>query len=105
VWRDGDEIRVQAPPPRLQDLEQVRPAWHLLELSRYAGINIMTSRGCPYPCAFCSVAPIWGREPVVRDARAVVAEMAELKDRVGRNVVLFQDEHFVSSPERVHSAL
>jgi len=101
VWRDGDEIRVQPPACRLEDLDALSPAWHLVELPSYAGINVITSRGCPFPCSFCSVAPVWGRKPVLRGVESIVLEMADLQERTGCDLFLFQDEYFVSSSERV----
>lgn len=102
VWRDGEVVRTNPPAPRIEDLDQaVRPAYHLVDLARYAGINIISSRGCPFDCTFCSVAPIWGRRPYLRSARAIVDEIAWLYERCGSRLFLFQDEYFVSSPTRV----
>ena len=101
AWRDRDVVRANPPPPRLTDLDAIGPAWHLVDLPRYAGINVMTSRGCPFPCTFCSVAPVWGRKPLHRSVENIVEEMAALRDKTGCDLFLFQDEYFVSSPERV----
>lgn len=102
AWRDGDEIRVNAPPPRIADLDTIAPpAWHLVDLPRYAGVNVLTSRGCPFPCSFCSVAPVWGRKPHLRGIDGIVREMATLHDQTGCELFLFQDEYLVSSQERV----
>lgn len=103
VWRDGDRILTQPPACRLEDLDDVPPAWHLVDLQRYAGINVITSRGCPFPCTFCSVAPVWGRKPVLRDVSSIVAEMELLHERAGCDLFLFQDEYFVSSAARVRA--
>ncbi len=102
AWRDGGQVRVNPPPPRIEDLDGIPcPAYHLVDLSRYAGINVITSRGCPYQCSFCSVAPIWGRKPYLRSPESILTEMQLLHDRTGADLFLFQDEYFVSSPERV----
>ena len=61
----------------------------------------MTSRGCPYPCTFCSVAPIWDRRPTFRSVESILAEMRLLHEQGGAELVLFQDEFFVSGRERV----
>ena len=103
VWRDGDTIRVQPPPCRLEDLDAIAPAWNLVDLRRYAGINVITSRGCPFLCSFCSVAPVWGRKPVLRSVPNIVEEMEQLRERTGCDLFLFQDEYFVSSAGRVRA--
>ena len=33
---------------------------------------MMTSRGCPYPCTFCSVAPVWNLESYSRSPQNIV---------------------------------
>lgn len=100
---NGSGIRRNPAPPRIEDLEALpRPAYDRIDYSLYAGHNIITSRGCPYLCSFCSVAPIWGRTPHFRDPRGIVDEMAFLHEHHGVELFLFQDEFFVSSKERVH---
>ncbi len=102
AWRDGDAIVINEPRARISDLDEVGfPAYHLIDLPAYAGINVMSSRGCPFQCSFCSVAPIWGRKPCLRSIDNIVAEMVELRERAGAELFLFQDEYFVSSAARV----
>ncbi len=105
VYRDagGRPVRNET-PPRIEDLTAMGwPALDKLDYSRYAGHNLITSRGCPYLCSFCSVAPIWGHAPHFRDPEDIVAEMAMLHREHGVDLFLFQDEFFVSSRERVHA--
>ena len=102
VWRDGQRVVRNPPPPRVTDLDALPlPAYELLDLGRYRGINMLSSRGCPFPCTFCSVAPIWGHQPQLRSARSIVAEMRHLHEQHGVELFLFQDEYFVSSGQRV----
>ena len=102
AWRDGDRVRVNAPAARIEDLDSIPlPAYHLVDLSRYKGINMLSSRGCPFPCTFCSVAPIWGHKPFLRSPRSIAEEMRHLHEQRGAELFLFQDEFFVSSAERV----
>jgi anaerobic magnesium-protoporphyrin IX monomethyl ester cyclase len=101
--RNGAVVRTE-PAARLDPLDgTARPAYHKVDLSRYAGYGMMSSRGCPYPCTFCSVAPIWGRRPVVRSNADVIEEMRYLHDEHGVSLFLFQDEFFVASKERARS--
>ena len=102
AWRDHGVLRVNPPPPRIVELDTIaHPAYHLTDLSRYAGINVISSRGCPFSCSFCSVAPVWGRKPMLRSAEGILEEMALLQERAGCDLFLFQDEYFVSSAARV----
>jgi radical SAM superfamily enzyme YgiQ (UPF0313 family) len=88
--------------PRITDLDAIGfPAWEKIDLPIYAGYGMMTSRGCPYPCTFCSVAPVWNLESYSRSAENIVAEMVELHRRAGVEMFLFQDEFFVSGKRQV----
>ena len=58
------------------------PARDLMPLARYLAFDshasVMTSRGCPYECAFCS-APAWtGRRVRYRTPSLCVDEIQEL---------------------------
>ena len=87
---------------RIKDLDSIGfPAWQKIDLPRYAGYGMMTSRGCPYPCTFCSVAPVWNLESYSRSPGNIVDEMAELHRQAGVDLFLFQDEFFVSGKKQV----
>ena len=102
AWRDNDRVVKNPAAPRVEDLDALPfPAYHLVDLARYQGINMLSSRGCPFPCTFCSVAPIWGHQPFLRGAESIVQEMRHLHQQGGVDLFLFQDEFFVSSPQRV----
>ncbi|MBN2056359.1 radical SAM protein, partial [bacterium] len=99
--RDGAVIETPD-RERIQDLDSIgMPAFHAVDLSRYQGYGMVTSRGCPYPCTFCSVAPIWGRSPAFRSIDDIIAEMRLLNRLAGVDLFLLQDEYFVCSRERV----
>jgi radical SAM superfamily enzyme YgiQ (UPF0313 family) len=95
-------IRHNPDRPRIQDLDAIGfPAWNKVDLKKYAGYGMMTSRGCPYPCTFCSVAPVWNMESHSRSPANIVEEMEELHRRAGVDLFLFQDEFFVSGKKQV----
>jgi radical SAM superfamily enzyme YgiQ (UPF0313 family) len=101
-FRTGGTVVHTERPPRIRDLDTITPpAYHHLDLGRYTGFGVITSRGCPYPCTFCSVAPIWDLKSYFRSAESVVGEMRLLHERAGAEVILFQDEFFVSGRDRV----
>lgn len=100
--RTADGVQLNPPQPRVQDLEAIpRPAYHLVDLEQYEGFGMITSRGCPYPCTFCSVAPVWNLESVSRTPAGIIGEMQALHERAGVDLFLFQDEFFVSSKRHV----
>ena len=97
-----DAIRHNPDRPRLQDLDALGfPAWEKVDLQRYAGYGMMTSRGCPYPCTFCSVAPVWNLQSFSRSPQNIVDEMVTLNQQAGVKLFLFQDEFFVSGKPHV----
>lgn len=101
-YRSGGTIRHNPRPPRVEDLDSIPlPAFHRIDLKKYAGYGIITSRGCPYQCTFCSVAPIWDRRSYSRSAGSIVEEMRLVHEACGADLFLFQDEFFVSSKARV----
>jgi len=101
-YRSGEDVIRNAPPPRIENLDTIaHPAFHRVDLKAYDAYGMLSSRGCPYQCTFCSVAPVWNRECRFRSAEGVVAEMRELHERAGTELFLFQDEFFVSSKRAV----
>jgi anaerobic magnesium-protoporphyrin IX monomethyl ester cyclase len=102
-WRDeSGRIIKNDPAPRIEDLDTIAfPAWHRIDLERYDGYGVMASRGCPYPCTFCSVAPVWDHTTSRRSDENIVAEMKALHDMANVDLFLFQDEYFVCTPRQV----
>ena len=97
--RDGRAV-ANAPRARIDDLDALaRPAWDLFPVDAYlrhglgsgvdrgAAMPVLTSRGCPYQCTFCSSPQMWTTRYRRRDPDDVVDEIAELQARYGvRNV-------------------
>lgn len=104
---DGRIIETpDAPKPDVELLPW--PARHLVDLHRYSGrvdevpiTPIVTSRGCPGACHFCSSSSFFGRGWRSRSAEAVLAELDEVYNRYGFRAVAFMDDNFTLSPERV----
>ena len=55
---------------------------------------IMTSRGCPYRCTFCSSHLMFSRKVRRRSVGHVLAEIRDLHDRFGIDAVYFFDDTF-----------
>jgi len=62
---------------------------------------VMTSRGCPFNCNFCSVTEMFGRGYRVRSVDKVMEEVALHRD----HRIFFVDDHFVVNKTRTHEML
>jgi radical SAM superfamily enzyme YgiQ (UPF0313 family) len=61
---------------------------------------LISSRGCPYNCIFCSTTKIWKRwRP--RSPGRVVDEIELLVNEYGVREIAFQDDSFLVDPDRV----
>ncbi len=82
------------------------PAWHLLNFAKYFGLEsshgkrrhrcfapIITSRGCPAGCTFCTAHHVWGRGYRRRSPENVIAEMKRLKNDYGIKELMFEDDN------------
>lgn len=69
-----------------------------LEMSTYP---VMTSRGCPFDCTFCSVTKMFGRKYRCRETEAL---LEELKQYQGKQV-FFVDDNFTANPRRTKELL
>jgi radical SAM superfamily enzyme YgiQ (UPF0313 family) len=96
--RDGERIVRTAPRPLEDDLDTLpEPARDLVPLARYLAFDshasVVTSRGCPYECIFCS-APAWtGRKVRYRDPNLCVDEIERLAG-LGFTEITIEDDLF-----------
>jgi len=65
---------------------------------------IMTSRGCPYDCTFCSVTAMFGRRFRTRSIERVVAEFKRLLE-AGGDWFFIYDDIFNANPRRCKNLL
>ena len=62
---------------------------------------VITSRGCPASCLFCSSPLFWGRGVRFRSPASVVNELRLLKERYGLIYFSFRDDTFTANRGRV----
>ncbi len=106
--RDGKIVH-GAHRPFLKDLDALPlPAWDLVDMDRYLGewekrsgerrAAVLTSRGCPFDCSWCSK-PTFGRTFRQQSPARVVEELIALKERYRVDYVRFCDDVFgISRP-------
>lgn len=61
-------------------------------LMRYPGIGIVSSRGCPGKCIYCTVKAVWGRSWRGVSATRTVDEIQLLREKYGINEFAFLDD-------------
>lgn len=62
---------------------------------------IITSRGCPAACTFCSSPEFWGRAMRFRSARNMIEEVRLLREKHGVVYVSVRDDTFTVNKKRV----
>jgi len=106
--KNGEFIRTpSAPPPHNLDALPF-PARDLLAMDKYSSVmagipvtNLITSRGCPFNCHFCSSSKFGGRKWRYRSAKSIVDEMKILYHDYGYRAFAFMDDNFTLSKRRV----
>jgi len=63
--------------------------------------HLLSSRGCPYMCAFCASHIMWHRRVTFKSVDRVLLEMKEIYDRFGTDYFTFWDETFTINKKRV----
>ena len=92
--------------PFIEDIDSLpRPAHHLFDMTRYRinGKNympIITSRGCPFNCAFCLASKMCGSSFRARSPSKVVDELEWLRDKFGAGAFAFYDDTFTHDINR-----
>ncbi|HEU23807.1 MAG TPA: B12-binding domain-containing radical SAM protein [Mesoaciditoga lauensis] len=95
----------------ISDLDSIPfPDWDGLSLERYnwrsygkRSMSIISSRGCPFDCEFCSVSQLMGRLWRKRSVDNVFEEMKILVKKYGYEFLVFFDDNFTVDPKRVIS--
>ncbi len=72
--------------------------WKKIKFKRWP---VMTSRGCPYNCNFCSVTAMFGRKYRTRSPESVMKEISQYNE----GNIFFIDDHFSVNPEETFQLL
>jgi len=102
----GGKIVKTEPRELISDLDEIPfPARDLIDfekylitpdaqpyLMRYPATGIITSRGCPGRCVYCTVRAVWGRTWRGRSAKNVVDEIELLVKKYGVREIAFLDD-------------
>lgn len=80
--------------------EEVHFCWGIDKRDSPCGI-LITSRGCPYPCTFCSSTNFWGRNTSLLSAKGLIAEIEMLIEKYDVKHFSIIDSTFIVSKKRV----
>ncbi len=108
AYRDGEEIVATPPRPLLTDLDDLHPAWDMVDWNDYplyfiddSHVAILSSsRGCIYACSFCSQHRFWKGTYRERDPVTFTDELEMLYRTYGINVFFIGDEFPTRNAER-----
>lgn len=62
--------------------------------------SIITSRGCPFDCTFCSAKTVHGRKIRFRSIDNIIKELSLLYDKFKVTEILFEDDLFTANKKR-----
>jgi len=115
VYKDNRGNVIKNPPMSLiENLDELPlPAWDLMDprtypfaphgsiAKEYPVAPILTSRGCPFSCDFCSVNVIWRNKYRMRSIENVVDEIEFLVKKYGVKEIHFEDDNLTLTKGRV----
>lgn len=102
-YKIGGQVRHNSDRGLAADLDALPfPDLSLIRGWGKVSINpVITSRGCPYDCSFCSVTPMFGRACRHRSPESVVEELQQIE----HGGVFFYDDNFAANRNRTKALL
>ena len=107
AYREDEEIIINSPRPLIKNLDQLPyPAYNLVDMEHYLSpktigyrsfrnraISMITSRGCPFNCCFCSVHLHMGREFRAHTANYVLDHIQYVAEKFNVKNIFFEDDN------------
>lgn len=101
-FMEADKAVINPNLSSIADLGGIELPWHLVNVGAYADnlstrkdmrmIDVITSRGCPYRCAFCYVENFYNRKWYGREEQRVIEEIKMLRDKYAITHFLLHDD-------------
>ncbi len=121
AYRENNRVVINPPRQFIKNIDQISlPAYHLLDMEKYFKINkigftsrvgyeypgaeraisIITSRGCPYRCIFCSVHGAMGRQWRYHSVDYIINHIKMLVKNYNIKHIHFEDDNMTFRKER-----
>lgn len=109
AYREVDGSNVFGPKEQIQDLDNIPfPNRRVVPNEYYIGFpflsekftDILTSRGCPFHCTFCTANLYWGSGYRVRSAKNIIDEIEECVEEFGIEAFFIADDEFAINRQR-----
>lgn len=81
------------------------PDYHLLEMKKYAFMNIQVSRGCPFACDFCEITSLLGHKVRMKTTNQIMNELETLYKLKWRSNVAIVDDNFIGNKKEIKTDL
>jgi len=100
TYRKGKKIISNPPRSLIENIDEIPiPSYDLLPMKKYRsdGIEfatILTSRGCPFRCVFCSSSLQFGKKWRGHSVERVMEELSMLRHEYGKTEIEFLDDTF-----------
>lgn len=125
AWLEKSSVRSN-PPHRIENLDDLPfPAYHLVDMERYfdlsikgigtrpadpferprRDISLITSRGCPFNCIFCSIHGSMGKRWRANSPEYVLHHVKHLVKTYRVELFHFEDDNLTFNRERFHDIL
>lgn len=113
-FKKDDSIKIIPKKKFIEDLDSLPfPAYELINWNKYFGqrschgirkkdryIPVITSRGCPFDCVFCSACKVWGKKFRTRSPENVLKELKFIKKEYGIEEIIFEDDNLTLDIKR-----
>lgn len=109
AYRNNKDIVINERREMIRDIDTIPNINHFqFDYDKYNGLPdtnrkaaaIMTSRGCPFRCTYCSSAIYWGCKYRTRSIESVIAEIEDLYYNHGIRALLIFDDNLLIARKR-----
>jgi radical SAM superfamily enzyme YgiQ (UPF0313 family) len=81
------------------------PLWDLIDVKKYAAMNLQYSRGCPFDCEFCDITALFGRRTRTKELSCFLSELDSLRSRGWRGAVFIVDDNFIGDRRKLKKVM